>query len=429
MGPKTRNHSRTVADRENVGLLPSKQVENDEKPRKRHALRDLSNVHKRPQGAKDRVSAEGSKQSRVPKEVVQESIPMSRSESISTARSTPASESFLPEEDLRDVIIADSVTTPTKEYIAKVMAKTLCTTSLHSTELYEYGKDDSISETLDAQDAQDPMMVAEYVDEIFDYLYELEKTTLTDPQCLTFQTEVNQDMRNILVDWLVEVHTSFRLMPETLYLALNIFDRFLTLKQVKIDRLQLIGATCLFIAAKYEEIFPPVAEAFVFVGDGVFRPEDLHEAEILILNCLDYSMSYPNPMNFLRRISKADSSHMETRTIAKYLLELTAVSDKFHGIEPSLCAATAMFLSKCMLSRWGWDDKFIAASGGYSLIDLERPVRLLLELLLGPRIYESSFKKYCNKRYFKAALLVHAMFESEKNMIYETFFPEYHNTQ
>ena len=64
-------------------------------------------------------------------------------------------------------------------------------------------------------------------------------------------------MRAILIDWLVEVHMKFRLVPETLYLCVNIIDRYCSIQEVRRSQLQLVGVTALFLACKYEEIYPP----------------------------------------------------------------------------------------------------------------------------------------------------------------------------
>ena len=68
---------------------------------------------------------------------------------------------------------------------------------------------------LDAEDIDDPLMVAEYVHEIFDYLKELEVATMPNPVYMKHQEDLEWKMRGILVDWLIEVHTRFHLLPET----------------------------------------------------------------------------------------------------------------------------------------------------------------------------------------------------------------------
>ena len=72
------------------------------------------------------------------------------------------------------------------------------------------------------------------------------------------QPEINSKMRSILMDWLTEVHRKFELMPETLYLTINIVDRYLSVKTVPRRELQLVGISSMLIACKYEEIWAPV---------------------------------------------------------------------------------------------------------------------------------------------------------------------------
>lgn len=74
---------------------------------------------------------------------------------------------------------------------------------------------------------------------------------------MDFQPELNHKMRAILVDWLIEVHRKFELMPESLYLTINILDRFLSVKTVPRRELQLVGISSMLIACKYEEIWAP----------------------------------------------------------------------------------------------------------------------------------------------------------------------------
>lgn len=71
------------------------------------------------------------------------------------------------------------------------------------------------------------------------------------------QPEINERMRAILIDWLIQVHYKFELSHETLYLTINIIDRFLSLKTISRKELQLVGMASMLIASKYEEIWAP----------------------------------------------------------------------------------------------------------------------------------------------------------------------------
>lgn len=251
-----------------------------------------------------------------------------------------------PEEELENVVPqpnAEAVPEPTKAAEVKAEPKQSAIT-----DDIERPKD------LDFEDIDDPLMVSEYVVEIFEYMKELEIATMANPDYMDNQNELEWKMRGILVDWLLEVHTRFRLLPETLFLAVNIIDRFLSTKIVQLDRLQLVGVTAMFIASKYEEVLSPHVQNFRHVADDGFSEEEILSAERFVLSALNYDLSYPNPMNFLRRISKADNYDIQTRTLGKYLLEIGCLDHRFIAHPPSQVAAAAMYLARLVLERGPW---------------------------------------------------------------------------
>ncbi len=207
---------------------------------------------------------------------------------------------------------------------------------------------------LDSEDLDDPLMAAEYANEIFEYLRDLEVKSIPNPQYMDHQDDIGWRTRGILIDWLIEVHTRFHLLPETLFLTINIIDRFLSKKVVQLDRLQLVGVTAMFIASKYEEVLAPHVANFKHVADDGFTEEEILSAERFILGTLNYDLSYPNPMNFLRRISKADNYDIQTRTIGKYLMEISLLDHRFMAYRPSHVAAAAMYLARLIFDRGDW---------------------------------------------------------------------------
>ncbi|KAI2794837.1 G2/mitotic-specific cyclin-B [Penicillium oxalicum] len=257
---------------------------------------------------------------------------------------------------------------------------------------------------LDTEDLDDPLMAAEYVVEIFDYLRDLEQTTLPNPQYIEHQPDLEWKMRGILVDWLIEVHTRFRLLPETLFLAVNIIDRFLSVEVVALDRLQLVGVTAMFIASKYEEVLSPHVANFSHVADETFTDKEILDAERHVLATLEYNMSFPNPMNFLRRISKADNYDIQTRTLGKYLMEISLLDHRFMSYPQSHIAAAAMYLARLILDRGPWDAT-LAHYAGYDEKEIDPVFRLMIDYLHRPVSHEAFFKKYASKKFLKASIL------------------------
>lgn len=98
---------------------------------------------------------------------------------------------------------------------------------------------------------------------------------MPNPDYMDGQTEINWSMRQTLVDWLLQVHLRYHMLPETLWIAINIVDRFLTKRIVSVLKLQLVGVTAMFIAAKYEEILAPSVEEFVLMTDKGYSKEEI----------------------------------------------------------------------------------------------------------------------------------------------------------
>ncbi len=97
------------------------------------------------------------------------------------------------------------------------------------------------------------------------------------------QPEVTERMRAILVDWLVDVHLKFRMKAETLFITVNVLDRFLERQQATTANLQLVGVASLLIAAKYEEIYPPELHQFLNVADNAYSKSELLAMEQTII--------------------------------------------------------------------------------------------------------------------------------------------------
>ena len=216
---------------------------------------------------------------------------------------------------------------------------------------------------LDDEDTFDPVMVVEYSRDIFKYMNDLELKYRPHSNYMKFQTDLRWSYRSVLINWIVEVHEHFQLLPETLYLTINIMDRFLSKKIVTLNRFQLVGATALFIAAKYEEVNCPTLKDMLYILDNQFTMDEIVVAERYMIDTLNFELGWPGPMSFLRRLSKADDYDYDIRTLAKYFLESTIVDPRLLAAPPSWLAAGAYFLSKIILDDEDWSLKHVYYSG------------------------------------------------------------------
>lgn len=257
---------------------------------------------------------------------------------------------------------------------------------------------------LDAEEARDLSMVAEYAQDIFEYMGLCERESMANPSYMDFQDEIQWHMRATLIDWLLQVHMRYHMLPETLWIAVNLVDRFLSARIVSLAKLQLVGVTAMFIAAKYEEILAPSVEEFVFMTDGGYSREEILKGERIVLSTLDFNVSsYCSPYSWVRRISKADDYDIQTRTLCKCLMEVMLLHHLFLRIRPSMIAAIGMFVAKRMLGGV-WDDAFVYYSH-FTERQLLPGANVLLERLTEPGFEEQFvYKKYASKKFLKASM-------------------------
>eukprot|EP01026_Neomeris_dumetosa_P079892 TRINITY_DN8778_c0_g1_i1.p1 TRINITY_DN8778_c0_g1~~TRINITY_DN8778_c0_g1_i1.p1 ORF type:complete len:373 (+),score=41.21 TRINITY_DN8778_c0_g1_i1:153-1271(+) len=198
----------------------------------------------------------------------------------------------------------------------------------------------------------------------------------------TVQTSLKPRFRGVLIDWLVEVHFKFKMMPETIFLTVNIIDRYLSVKEVPKDLLQLVGCTSLFIASKYEEIYVPQIKDLVKICDDLYTREQLIMMEKHILRKLDYNLTVPTAYYFMLRYLKIAKllTKKHTAYLAFYLVELAMVTYEMIKYKPSMVSVAAIHVA---MKTMGCSDCFpreLRKHSGYTLESLQECVGDLVRL-------------------------------------------------
>uniref|UniRef100_U5EVM6 Putative cyclin b n=1 Tax=Corethrella appendiculata TaxID=1370023 RepID=U5EVM6_9DIPT len=220
---------------------------------------------------------------------------------------------------------------------AKVQKISSSTIESHSSKMIE---------NIDQNDYENPLLVSEYVNDIYAYLNQMESIYGIRENYLYKQKEITSKMRAILIDWINEVHLQFKLEIETYYMAVSLIDRYLqVVDDTAKKQLQLVGVTALFIASKYEELYPPEIQDFVFITDDTYNKKQILKMEMNLVRALDFQIAKPLPIHFLRRFSKASKAEDINHTLAKYLIELASVDYGMVHYKPSEIAAAALFIS------------------------------------------------------------------------------------
>lgn len=236
---------------------------------------------------------------------------------------------------------------------------------------------------IDSEDQQDANACWQYAGDVTKYHLETEKERMPNPSYMSRQADVNSKMRAILIDWLVDVHCKYDLLPQTLYIAIYLIDRHLE-KDLSVprQRLQLVGVTALFIAAKYEEIYPPEAEDFVRITDNAYTKDELFAMEVRILNRIGFRVTFPTAHQFMDRFLKASRTRDErVQHFAHYVLDRSLQEYKLIKYRPSMVAASAVHIARTQMKDQPAWNPTLQHHSTYAESDLTDCIEDLKEML------------------------------------------------
>lgn len=255
----------------------------------------------------------------------------------------------------------------------------------------------------DQETADDPYQVGLYAADIFEY-YKKRELRFPIKKYLEKQTEINRNMRSILVDWMVEVQESFELNHETLYLAVKLVDMFLSKIMVKRDKLQLLGTTAMYLAAKYDERCPPVIDDFCYICDDAYPQKDVIKMEMQILKTLDFDIGVPLSYRFLRRYARCTKLDMETLTLARYILETSLTDYDFIDVRDSMIASACLMLARSIKEEDTLWNPTLEHYSGYKQADLTDLCQRLFNVIQNPHANLKTIRaKYSHNVFYSVA--------------------------
>jgi len=260
---------------------------------------------------------------------------------------------------------------------------------------------------VDMADRHKPEYVTDYVVDIFKNFKKREVSGCASATYMNGQKHITSKMRTILIDWLVDVHLKFKLMPETLFLTVNLIDRFLQAKLVERQKLQLVGVTCMLIASKYEEIYFPEIRDFVYITNNAYSRRQILKMEEVVLNVLRFNLTVPTINCFVKRFIKAANldSCAKLKPMASYLAERMLQEYDMLAFRPSIIAATAVSMSLSLLRQKSWHSTLTRYTG-YTAVDLTKCQSKMNEILRTSKAHKAVAKKYASSKYERVSMLV-----------------------
>jgi len=224
------------------------------------------------------------------------------------------------------------------------------------------------------------------------------------------QQDINRRMRAKLVDWLAGIHRKFELSEPTLFLAINMIDRFLAAKMLKRTKLQLLGCSCLWIASKYHDLFAPAIIDFVTVSANCFSSEQFLSMEVEVLKTLSFELMVPTVLDYADRYSKISVEYLKKERERKILCDLIMYCAEHSVMSYALCqrapslVGAACFVFSSLSTKVFTLDTFhgdgLERVIGYSMDALLPAMRDLDAVLkrASRSKHKAVFKKYCSAK-------------------------------
>ena len=230
------------------------------------------------------------------------------------------------------------------------------------------------------------------------------------------QSEINERMRGILIDWLIEVHFKFGFTDETLYMTVSIIDRYLSSNHITKKNLQLLGITSLFISCKHEEIDVPKINDFTYITNNAYDKNEVIQMEDDILKFLKFNLLYPSPIKFFEYLSLHFNFNKKMHMMGKYLMESFLLDIKNIKYKSSIiaCACCYIVMKFFKISNYkdSYDKKFYSLEinekskfNENDIKDCAKDICLLIDSIHKNKFFGCQ-KKFSDENHEKVSLLI-----------------------
>ena len=158
------------------------------------------------------------------------------------------------------------------------------------------------------------------------------------------QNDINDKMRAILVDWLIEVHYRYHFKRKTLLQTIMLIDLYLSKKSISKIKFQLLGIASLFISCKENEIYYPGAKEFINMTDNAYTKHELLKMEAHVLNILNFEILSSSADEFYNILSKWFDFNKEQKFLGEYFIDSSLVIYDMLKYRPSIIALACAYI-------------------------------------------------------------------------------------
>ena len=188
------------------------------------------------------------------------------------------------------------------------------------------------------------LFIDEYSDELYTNLILDEKKNKINNNYMKKQNDINEKMRAILVDWIIEVHYHFHFKRKTLFQTILLIDLYLSFRIIQKSRLQLLGIACLLISVKANEVYYPKLEDFINITDNSYTKKQLLNMEMLVLQTLNFDFLFPTAEEFFSILSKIFHFNKVQLHLGEYFIDSSLIDYNMLKYKASTIAISCTYI-------------------------------------------------------------------------------------
>ena len=228
----------------------------------------------------------------------------------------------------------------------------------------------------------------------------------------------NEKNRSIIFQWLVKNNHKWKLNDDTIFMAMNILDRYISKYKVENSEFQLVAISSYLIASKYEDIYPPYVDELSQICNFIYTNDDIKRKEYEILSGLNFDILYNSSYKFLTFFhSIADRDNLKLLYIAQFILELSLENVNILEYSQSKRACAALLLAKKIMQiKRSWNDlRFYYDYNENEIKNIQKRMIILLNNVINNKTKNSVFEKFESSRYKSVSSFLDNMCHNPSN--------------
>ena len=229
---------------------------------------------------------------------------------------------------------------------------------------------------------------------------------------------INARNRGIIFQWLVKNNHKWKLNDDTIFMAMNILDRYISRYKVENSEFQLVAISSYLIASKYEDIYPPYIDELSQICNFIYTNDDIIRKEYEILSGLNFDILYNSSYKFLTFLhSIADKENLKLFYLAQFILELSIENVDILEYSQSKRACAALFLAKKIMQiNRSWNDlRFYYDYNENEIKTIQKKMIILLNNVIKNKTKNSVFEKFESSRYKSVSTFLDNMCHNPSN--------------